>query len=202
VLPLTGSRPQPLRQVVASPRPVVASGVGSTTTCPAVPGSGPLPFAGTLPMSVGCTMRSMRFTVSPARSVLMPTPALIEPLVTVQPGSVGSFHTIPTPVPARSALQSALWESQFHSPLTEIVTVPSPLSTVVALIVPVMGLPASADAFAAHQSAAPMSTSRNAAAVRRVQESPVNLAMPDRTSESISELVFRVAPQERGLLAP
>src|ERR1041385_9045839 len=53
---------------------------------------------------------------------------------------------IAAPVAARSKLQSDPWVCQFHWPLTEIVTVPLPLSIAVALIVPRIGLLASPNA--------------------------------------------------------
>jgi hypothetical protein len=57
---------------------------------------------------------------------------------------------IPTPIPARSKLQSLACESQFHCPRTYTVT-PEPLAsgTIVPLIVPTTGLPASPSAVAA-----------------------------------------------------
>src|SRR5881392_723524 len=74
----------------------------------------------------------------------MPTPAEIGALVTVNPGSVGSFQIMPTPVAARSKLQSELCESQFHWPRTDTVTVPSALGWISPWIVPRIGFPASA----------------------------------------------------------
>src|SRR5436309_8626551 len=74
----------------------------------------------------------------------MPTPAEIGALVTVHPGSVGSFQMMPTPVAARSKLQSELCESQFHWPRTNTVTVPSTLGWMLPLIVPRLRFPASA----------------------------------------------------------
>src|SRR5437867_2908057 len=76
----------------------------------------------------------------------MPTPAEIGALVTVNPGSVGSFQIMPTPVAARSKLQSELCESQFHWPRTKTVTVPSGLGWRLPWIVPRIGFPASARA--------------------------------------------------------
>ena len=75
---------------------------------------------------------------------MTPTPAAMVPLVTVNPGSVGSFQIMPTPVAARSKLQSELCESQFHSPRTKTVTVPSALGWMLPWIVPRIGFPASA----------------------------------------------------------
>src|SRR3954451_21288324 len=74
-----------------------------------------------------------------------------------------------TPVAARSALQSVVCDSQFHWPGTYTVTVPSPLSTLEALIVPRIGLPASANALAAVIIRA-QATARVAAVAARVRQ--------------------------------
>jgi len=75
---------------------------------------------------------------------MTPTRPKMVPLVTVNPGSVGSFQIMPTPVAARSKLQSELCESQFHWPRTKTVTVPSALGWMLPWIVPRIGFPASA----------------------------------------------------------
>jgi hypothetical protein len=70
-------------------------------------------------------------------------------MLRVRSAPLGSFQISPTPVAARSKLQSLLCESQFHWPRTYTVT-PEPLAsgTIVPLIVPRIGLPASPNALA------------------------------------------------------
>src|SRR5947207_2923132 len=110
----------------------------------------------------------------------MPTPAEMGALVTVNPGSVGSFQIMPTPVAARSKLQSELCESQFHWPRTKTVTVPSGLGWRLPWIVVRIGFPASARAVPGADQTAPVTSSappaKSATRRRTVPRKPLVLA--------------------------
>src|SRR5438093_1555909 len=84
---------------------------------------------------------------------------------------------IPTPAPFRSVLQSLPCDSQFHWPRTKIVTVPSPLSTALPLIVPRIGLPASASAPATRKISPPASAAKPTVKFRRRRLRPFERLM-------------------------
>jgi hypothetical protein len=62
------------------------------------------------PTSKVCAVVVVIVTVVPLRVAV--------PIVRVRSAPFGSFQTIPTPVPARSKLQSLVCVSQFHCPRT------------------------------------------------------------------------------------
>src|SRR5262249_40511027 len=96
---------------------------------------------------VGCATLSMVLSAlvanTPTLTGTLPLPSPKSNVDTGLPGAFGSNHAMPKPVPARSALQSALWVFQIQPPLRVTVTLPAALieNDMLVLTIPPGGIP-------------------------------------------------------------